>query len=107
MKTSQLTRILGSLLEENGRFFYGDSGVGKSSIVKRVAEEKGLEIMDVRAPRPHGFERIPYVEEGLQLGAPCIPPIQTRWKRNSILDELNAAPPLVQASLYQLTLIEG
>ena len=73
MKPSQLTRILGSLLERKWPvFLWGPPGVGKSSIVKRVAEEKGLEIMDVRASLldPTDLRGIPYVEEGIANWAP-------------------------------------
>ena len=108
MKPSQLTRILGSLLERKWPvFLWGPPGVGKSSIVKRVAEEKGLEIMDVRASLldPTDLRGIPYVEEGIANWAPpAFLPSKPDGKGILFFDELNAAPPLVQASLYQLTL---
>ena len=48
---------------------------------------------------------IPYVEEGIANWAPpAFLPSKPDGKGILFFDELNAAPPLVQASLYQLTL---
>ena len=69
-------------------FSMGTSWCRKSSIVKRVAEEKGLEIMDVRASLldPTDLRGIPYVEEGIANWAPpAFLPSKPDGKRDSIL----------------------
>lgn len=81
--------------------------MGKSSVVAQLAASKKLRLIDIRASLldPTDLRGIPYVADGI-----------ARWSRPAFLpqdgdgpgilffDELNAAPPLVQASLYQLTL---
>lgn len=86
-------------------FIWGPPGVGKSSVVRQVAEEKGLEVLDLRMllldpvdlrglPMPHG--------DRIRWSPPEFLP--QKGKGILFLDELNAAPPLVQASVYQLVL---
>jgi hypothetical protein len=81
--------------------------VGKSDVVRQVAEATGRELVDVRAVQmdPVDWRGVPTVRDGMTHWAP--PSFLPRDPDSSgilFLDELNAAPPLVQASCYQLIL---
>jgi len=88
-------------------FVWGAPGVGKSAVVAQVAAERGLELVDIRAPLldPTDLRGIPAV---VGDRAEWFPPsfLPRAGSRAGVLffDELNAAPPIVQASLYQLVL---
>lgn len=86
-------------------FIWGPPGVGKSSLVKSVGSELELPVIDVRAPLldPTDIRGVPSIINGEAVWSP---PSFLPKNGEGILffDELNAAPPLVQASLYQLTL---
>jgi MoxR-like ATPase len=108
MKPSRVYEVLSQLIVNNWPvFIWGPPGVGKSSIVAQLAKEKGLELFDIRASLldPTDLRGIPHVDNGIARWAP---PSFLPHEKNSngllFFDELNAAPPLVQASLYQLTL---
>ena len=86
-------------------FIWGPPGVGKSSLVKEVGLERDLPVIDVRAPLldPTDIRGVPSVVDGRAVWSP--PSFLPREGEGILFfDELNAAPPLVQASLYQLTL---
>lgn len=107
MKPSRIAEVLGSLLEERWpAFVWGPPGAGKSSVVRQVAEARGMELIDIRAPLldPTDLRGIPAVVDGAARWLP--PSFLPVTDKPGVLffDELNAAPPLVQASLYQLTL---
>ena len=108
MKPSRVAEVLGGLLDTRWpAFLWGAPGVGKSSLVRGVAAARGLALVDVRAPLldPTDLRGLPYFRDGTAAWAP---PSFLPSDRDSsgvlFFDELNAAPPLVQASLYQLTL---
>ena len=108
MKPSRVTEILSHLLETRWPvFLWGPPGSGKSSVVRQIAEQKSVDLIDIRASLldPTDLRGIPAVEKGRAVWAP--PSFLPHDKDSSgvlFFDELNAAPPLVQASLYQLTL---
>lgn len=108
MKPSRIKEVLGPLLDSRWPIFlWGPPGVGKSSIVHQVVESRGWKLMDVRASLldPTDLRGIPYVEDGQANWAPpSFLPSDPDSEGVLFFDELNAAPPLVQASLYQLTL---
>lgn len=87
-------------------FIWGPPGVGKSQVVAQVASEKGLRLTDVRAVLldPVDLRGLPSV--GADGTAHWCPPsfLPTKGEGVLFLDELNAAPPLVQAACYQLVL---
>ena len=108
MKPSRVAEVLGGLLDTRWpAFLWGAPGVGKSSLVRAVATARGLDLVDIRAPLldPTDLRGLPYFRDGVAAWAP---PSFLPSRRDSagvlFFDELNAAPPLVQASLYQLTL---
>jgi hypothetical protein len=108
MKPTRVKHLLGKLLLTRWPvFLWGAPGIGKSSIVAETARDMGLEMIDVRAALldPTDIRGIPTVEDGTTRWCqPSFLPSKPDSKGVLFLDELNAAPPLVQASLYQLTL---
>ena len=108
MKPTRVTEILTKLFETRwSAMLWGPPGVGKSSIVKEVAQMLAVPLIDIRAALldPTDIRGIPAIENGRAIW--CPPTFLPREKdKPGILffDELSAAPPLVQASLYQLTL---
>ena len=88
-------------------FIWGPPGIGKSSIVKQIAEKNDYEFLDLRLSLmdPTDLKGIPFYdkEEHQALWAP--PSFLPRKGKGILfLDELNSAPPAVQASAYQLIL---
>ena len=107
MKPSRVAEVLKQLLAQRWPIFiWGPPGAGKSSVVSQVAHEGDYEVVDIRAPLldPTDLRGIPTIENGSARW--CPPSFLPSEERQGILffDELNAAPPMVQASLYQLTL---
>ena len=90
-------------------FLWGPPGIGKSDIVKQIGDEAGREVVDVRLAlwEPTDIKGIPYynAEQGKMVWAP---PSELPTEADStaiiFLDELNSAPPAVQAAAYQLIL---
>lgn len=108
MKPSRVAEVIGELLETKWpMFLWGAPGIGKSSIVRDMAEDKGLSLIDIRASLldPTDLRGIPTVQDGRALWCPPeFLPSDDQSEGILFFDELNAAPTLVQASLYQLTL---
>ncbi len=90
-------------------FLWGPPGIGKSDIVKQIGEDTDREVIDVRLAlwEPTDIKGIPYYnsDAGKMVWAP---PAELPTDPNStaiiFLDELNSAPPAVQAAAYQLIL---
>lgn len=108
MKPSRVQVVLNQLLKNRWPvFIWGPPGVGKSSVVRRVAEQNKLPLVDIRASLldPTDLRGIPTIENGRAIWCPPeFLPSEEQPTGILFFDELNAAPPLVQASLYQLTL---
>jgi len=108
MKPSRVREVLTSILDTRWpAFLWGAPGVGKSAVVRQVAQARGLELIDIRAPLldPTDLRGLPYFKDGFAVWAPpSFLPSKSDSAGVLFFDELNAAPPLVQASLYQLTL---
>ncbi len=90
-------------------FLWGAPGIGKSQIISQVAKEKGYKIIDIRAVLldPVDLRGLPRVTSDGQAVwcPPSFLPKQDNTEQGIVfLDELNAAPPLVQAACYQLVL---
>lgn len=86
-------------------FLWGPPGVGKSQIVAQVAEDLSYDIIDIRAVLldPVDLRGLPKIDGNTALW--CAPSFLPREGQGVLfLDELNAAPPLVQAACYQLVL---
>jgi hypothetical protein len=90
-------------------FLWGPPGIGKSDIVKQIGDDAGREVIDVRLAlwEPTDIKGIPYynADMGTMTWAP---PAELPTNADStaiiFLDELNSAPPAVQAAAYQLIL---
>jgi hypothetical protein len=94
-------------------FLWGPPGIGKSEVVAEVAEELGGHMIDLRMAQmePTDIRGIPYFnkENGKMDWAPPVElPDEELASQYPIvvlfLDEMNSAPPAVQAAGYQLIL---
>jgi hypothetical protein len=108
MKASELTVTISALVEQKvPTFLWGAPGIGKSSIVKQIADEKAIGFIDLRLSLmdPTDLKGIPFYDKESHT-ALWAPPAFLPSKGEGILflDELNSAPPSVQASAYQLIL---
>ncbi|MFH1834448.1 MAG: MoxR family ATPase [bacterium] len=88
-------------------FIWGPPGVGKSSSVKAVATDRGIALIDVRMSQkdPTDLRGIQVPDNGTAKWLiPAFLPNVVRDGEEGILflDEINAAPPLVQTAGYQL-----
>lgn len=88
---------------------WGQPGIGKSSIVKQIAEKKGLDLIDLRLPQlePTDLRGIPMPDRDAGV-AKWYPPAFLPNKKNSngilFLDELEKAPVSVKNAALQLVL---
>ncbi len=108
MKASDITKGLKALVAQKvPTFLWGAPGIGKSSIVKQIADEKGLDFLDLRLALmdPTDLKGIPFYDKETHT-ALWAPPAFLPQKGEGILflDELNSAAPAVQSSAYQLIL---
>jgi len=108
ISTSELYKYIDTLLEtDTPLFIHGSPGIGKSYIVSDIARKKNLELIDIRLSQmdPVDLRGIPSIKENQTV---WMPPVFFPKDRESqgilFLDELNSAPPSVQAAIYQLVL---
>ena len=90
-------------------FLWGAPGIGKSDIVKQIADEQDREVVDVRLSlwEPTDIKGIPFFnpESHTMMWAPPIElPSDPESTAVLFLDELNSAAPATQAAAYQLIL---
>lgn len=90
-------------------FIWGPPGIGKSDIVEQVGKDTGRNVIDVRLAlwEPTDIKGIPYYnsDQGKMVWAPPAElPVDPADTSIIFLDELNSAPPAVQAAAYQLVL---
>ena len=110
MNAQNISKSLDKLIESQiPVFVWGSPGIGKSSIIKQIAEHKGLEFVDLRLSLldPTDLKGIPFFDkENNQAvwASPNFLPSNPNSKGILFLDEINTAPPSVQASAYQLVL---
>jgi len=110
MKASNITKVIDKLIDRQlPVFIWGAPGIGKSSIVKQIAEHKELEFLDLRLSLldPTDLKGIPFFNAKTQEGVwakPSFLPSDPDSRGILFLDEINTAPPAVQASAYQLIL---
>ena len=88
---------------------WGAPGIGKSDIVKQIADSQKREVIDIRLPlwEPTDIKGIPYYnakENNMVWAAPAELPTDPKSTAIVFLDELNSAAPAVQAAAYQLIL---
>lgn len=106
MKPSEVASSLQVLAKiQKPAFLWGAPGVGKSQVVAQVAAALAVRLIDIRAILldPVDLRGLPTVAHGKAAWAtPAFLPDDGAGIL--FLDELNAAPPLVQAACYQLVL---
>jgi hypothetical protein len=108
MKPSVVSHALRALVvgEKQAVFIWGSPGSGKSAVVNQLAAELGIALHDIRALLldPVDLRGLPFVgKDGRsQWATPDFLPQD--GEGILFLDELNAAPAMVQASCYQLVL---
>jgi hypothetical protein len=108
MKPSRLKQTIHSLLDTDvAIFLWGSPGIGKSSIVKQIASEKQIGFIDLRLALldPTDLKGIPFFDKENHQAVWASPSfLPSSGEGILFLDELNSAPPSVQASAYQLIL---
>jgi len=91
-------------------FLWGPPGVGKSTVVREIAEENKWELVDLRASllSPVDFRGLPVINKDTKEAdwypPSFLPRFDTKKTGILFLDELNLAPPSTQAAAYQLIL---
>ncbi len=90
-------------------FLWGPPGIGKSSIVAQIAQEKDIGFIDLRLSLldPTDLRGIPFFDStnnSAVWAEASFLPDGTISEGILFLDELNTAAPMVQASAYQLIL---
>jgi hypothetical protein len=108
MKPTRVEEVIEHILSTRWpAFIWGPPGVGKSSVVRTIALRRKIQLLDIRASLldPTDLRGIPTVtDDKARWCPPSFLPSDPESEGILFFDELNAAPPLVQASLYQLTL---
>ena len=108
MKASDIRESLRALVAQKvPTFLWGAPGIGKSSIVKQIAQAQGIGFIDLRLALmdPTDLKGIPFYDKESHT-ALWAPPafLPSEGEGILFLDELNSAAPAVQSSAYQLIL---
>lgn len=90
-------------------FLWGPPGIGKSELVAEIGSDTDREVIDVRLAlwEPTDIKGIPYFDSNantMTWAPPAELPTDPKSTAIIFLDELNSAPPAVQAAAYQLIL---
>ena len=111
MKASILKKSLISMIDSKiPVFVWGNPGVGKSSIIKQIANDKNMEFIDLRLSLldPPDLRGIPFFDSANKSAIWAKPEFLPNSNSQAFgilfLDEINSAPPTVQAAAYQLIL---
>lgn len=110
MTPAHITEALKTLIAiHQPVFLWGPPGVGKSQLVAQTARDLGHALIDIRAILldPVDLRGLPRItQDGRAQWCPprFLPDAHDQSEGILFLDELNAAPPLVQAACYQLIL---
>ncbi|OHE09666.1 MAG: ATPase [Sulfurimonas sp. RIFOXYD12_FULL_33_39] len=108
MRATNLITVINSLIEQRvPTFLWGAPGIGKSSIVKQIADERNIGFIDLRLALmdPTDLKGIPFYDKDSHTALWAPPAFLPRTGEGILfLDELNSAAPSVQASAYQLIL---
>jgi len=103
----KLKHDLSILLDANiPVFIHGSPGIGKSYIVGEMCKNRGWELLDVRLSQLDAVDLrgIPSIDEGETKWVPPVFLPKVECEGVLFLDELNSAPPSIQAAIYQLVL---
>lgn len=101
---SALAKILSKGIKHSV-FMWGPPGIGKSSVVKKIAKDSDMQLIDLRISQlaPTDLRGLPYVEDGR---AKFAPPTFLPTEGSGILfvDEFNMASPSMMGIAQQLIL---
>lgn len=106
MRPTQIAEALSLLIDaKQPTMLHGSPGVGKSQVVKQVADKKGMEFIDLRLSQldPVDLRGVPSIKDHQTTWNPpdFLP---TKGKGILFLDEINSAAQATQAASYQLVL---
>lgn len=110
LKISELKNVIRLCMEAKiPVFLHGAPGIGKSDAVKQIGQEQKRLVIDLRMSllNPVDLRGVPVAKDGQTAWwAPSFLPRADGPTSTAILflDEMNAAPPAVQAAAYQLVL---
>lgn len=108
MRPSQVAKALRKAFRiKQPIFLWGGPGVGKSQVVAQVARDEGVQLIDLRLSLLDNVDLrgFPHMINGrMHFATPIFLPTDPNSSGILFLDEMNAAPPAVQASAYQLVL---
>ena len=91
-------------------FIWGSPGVGKSSLVQQISQEKEMDFIDLRLSLldPTDLRGIPFFDKdekkAVWANPEFLPDSSSEEFGILFLDEINSAPPTIQAAAYQLIL---
>lgn len=108
LNISEASKHLNSIIRggiKTSVMMWGAPGIGKSSIVNKVAKDNEMDVIDVRLSQlaPTDLRGLPYVKDGVAHFAPPNFLPQT-GSGILFLDEVNLAPPAIQNVAMQLVL---
>ena len=103
------TSIAFAIKKKRPIFLWGPPGIGKSDLVAQIGADTNREVIDVRLAlwEPTDIKGIPYFDSNagtMTWAPPAELPTDPKSTAILFLDELNSAPPAVQAAAYQLIL---
>ena len=111
MKASSLKKSLIAMIDSKiPVFVWGNPGVGKSSLIKQIANDKSMEFIDLRLSLldPTDLRGIPFFDAANKSAVwakpEFLPDSNSQAFGILFLDEINSAPPTIQAAAYQLIL---
>jgi len=111
MIATQLKEALIPLIDSKiPTFIWGSPGVGKSSLVAQIAKQKDMRFIDLRLSLldPTDLRGIPFFEsdekKAIWAKPEFLPDTNSKEYGILFLDEINSAPPTIQAAAYQLIL---
>lgn len=99
-----LNHLIGQHLQIS-TMIWRSPGIGKSSIVAQIAQERDIDFVDVRLSQlaPTDLRGLPVAEDGISKWYP--PEFLPRDGKGILfLDEINMAPPAMQGVAQQLIL---
>lgn len=108
MRPTQVVQALGYLVAANQPvMIHGSPGVGKSDVVRQVARENDMEMIDLRLSQldPVDLRGVPSVDTKKKQTSWNVPDFLPRDGKGILfLDEINSAAQATQAAAYQLVL---
>ena len=97
------------ILKKRPVMIWGAPGIGKSDIIQQIGDDLGRNVIDLRLllMEPTDLRGMPYYNKQnntMEWAPPVDLPTDPKATDILFLDEMNAAPPAVQAAAYQLIL---